>query len=273
MKRDVPPLHVVELRLMISVVVLGIVLAIVRPRLLAIGRQDVVPLLVLGLVGIAAIQGTYYTNVGLVGVGLAILLQYLAPALIVAYEGMTGRSPVTRDRVIALFLATAGTALLVLADGGAVLRAQPLGIALGLASAVFFAFYIVFGKSVLARLHPWTVLFYSFLAAGLFWMIFVPPWAIAKAGYGRWEWTFFVYIAFASALVPFALFYTGLERLAAARAGIVALLEPIVAVVSSAWWLREGLTLSQSVGALLVLVGIGWAQWKDRAPEPSEHAG
>ena len=60
-----------------------------------------------------------------------------------------------------------------------------------------------------------------------------------------------------SALVPFGLFYEGLKRLDASRAGIVALLEPIVAIGSAALWLGEGLSWSQGAGAALILLGVG----------------
>ncbi len=265
MKQDIPPLVVVELRLMISVVLLAIVFALLRRNLFRIRRADVGPLVLLGLVGIAAIQGTYYSNVGLVGVGLAILLQYLAPALVVAYEAIATRRPPDRTRVLALALATLGTALLVLADGAAVARANPLGVALGLASAGFFAFYIVYAKRMVSRLDPWTVLFYGFLVAGLFWLIFAPPGRIAQAAYGPSEWALFLGIALGSALVPFGLFYEGLKRLDASRAGIVALLEPIVAIGSSALWLGEGLTVSQGLGAVLILAGVGLVAHGERA--------
>jgi DME family drug/metabolite transporter len=122
---------------------------------------------------------------------------------------------------------------------------------------VFFAFYILYAKRLLKRLPPWTVLFYGFLVAALFWMVFVPPTAIAAAHYSGETWGLFLLIALSSALVPFALFYSGLARLDASRAGVVALLEPIVAIGSSAWWLGEGLTASQGAGAALILLGVG----------------
>jgi len=203
------------------------------------------------------VQGTYYTNVGLVGVGLAILLQYLAPALVVAWEAIRTRRLPSRGRVGALVLATLGVALLVLADGAAVARANPLGVAIGLASAGFYAFYIVYSEGLVARLSPWTVLFYGFLVAGLFWMVFVPPQAIAGAHYDAPTWGLFLAIALGSALVPFALFFAGLKRIGAARAGIVSLLEPIVAIGSAVLFLHEGLSPAQGVGALLILVGVG----------------
>jgi drug/metabolite transporter (DMT)-like permease len=259
MHHDVPPLVVVELRLAISVVLLALGFALWRPALFRIGRADLLPLVILGVGGIAAVQGTYYTNVNLIGVGLAILLQYLAPTLVVAWEALVERRLPRPIELAALVAATAGVALLVLADHAAVARANPRGVAIGLASAVFFAFYILYAKRLVARLSPWTVLFYGFLVAALFWMIFVPPARIAGAHYAATTWGLFLAIALGSALVPFALFYAGLARLEASRAGIVALLEPIVAIGSAALFLHEGLSLSQSFGAALILAGVGLA--------------
>jgi drug/metabolite transporter (DMT)-like permease len=259
MTHDVPPLTVVELRLSISVVLLAMIFALFRRDLFRVQRGDILPLIVLGIGGIAAVQGSYYTNVRWVGVGLAILLQYLAPTLIVAYEALVARRMPSRIELAALVSATLGVAMLVLADNGAIARANPRGVALGLASAVFFAFYILYAKSLLRRLPPWTVLFYGFLVAALFWMVFVPPSAIAAAHYSGATWALFLAIALSSALIPFGLFYAGLARLDASRAGVVALLEPIVAIGSSAWWLGEGLTLSQGAGAALILLGVGLA--------------
>jgi drug/metabolite transporter (DMT)-like permease len=259
MKHDVPPLVIVELRLAISVGILAVGFALFRPALFRISRSDFLPLVILGIGGIAAVQGSYYTNVKWVGVGLAILLQYLAPTLVVAWEALVARRAPRPLELLALACATIGVALLVLADGAAVARAQPRGILLGLASAVFFAFYILYAKRLLARLPPWTVLFYGFLVAALFWLVFVPPTAIAAAHYDARTWGLFLLIALGSALVPFGFFYAGLARLDASRAGIIALLEPIVAIGSSAWWLKEGLTLSQAAGAALILLGVGIA--------------
>jgi drug/metabolite transporter (DMT)-like permease len=52
------------------------------------------------------------------------------------------------------------------------------------------------------------------------------------------------------------MFFGGLARVDAARAGIVALLEPIVAIGSAAWFLHEGLSVGQAAGAVLILAGV-----------------
>ncbi|HEY2954539.1 MAG TPA: EamA family transporter [Candidatus Eisenbacteria bacterium] len=266
--RHVPALTAVELRLAISVAFLGPWLALRRPAALRVSRADWGYFLVLGIFGVAAVQGTYYYAISVLGVPLAILIQYLAPALIVGYDALRG----TRVRVatvVALASATLGIAMLVSNLDPATFRARPIHVrpldwAVGFGSAVSFAFYVVFSKRGLRRYPPETVLLYTFLIAGLAWAIVTPPWRIAAAGYGADLWLLFAALGVFSTLVPFVLFNSGLRRLSAAEAGIMATLEPVVAVLSAAAFLGESLRALQWIGALLVLFGASLAS--ARAP-------
>lgn len=249
----VAPLTVVELRLVIAVLLLAPWLAWRKPEALRVRREDVGYFLVLGLFGVAAIQGSYYFTISVLGVGLAILLQYLAPSLIVMFDALRG-ARASRNTIVAVVAALAGTALLVGNVDPVKLHAKPLYWAIGFGSAFVFAFYILFSKRALARYAPETVLLYTFSIAAAFWAIVTPPWKIAAAGYSSTEWALFVVLGITSALVPFAFFYAGLRRLSPAEAGIVATLEPVVAVLSAALLLGEGLGPMQWLGAGLVLV-------------------
>jgi drug/metabolite transporter (DMT)-like permease len=264
--RHVPALTAVELRLAISVAILGPWLALRRPEALRIARSDWGYFFALGLFGVAAVQGTYYYAISVLGVGLAILIQYLAPALIVAYGAARGVrvGPAT---VVAIASAILGIALLVShMDPGSLKRhPRPLDWAVGFGSTFSFAFYVLFSKRGLRRYAPDTVLFYTFLIACIFWALVTPPWRIAAAGYGADLWLMFAALGVFSTLVPFFLFNTGLRRLSAAEAGIIASLEPVVAVLSAALFLGEGLKPMQWLGALLVLVAASLASIQ--APE------
>lgn len=248
----VPALTVVVLRLTIAA-------AILLPFWLARGRhRETIPartfgqLLILGVFGVAFIQASYYYSIAVLGVGHAILLQYLAPSLIVAWGFLRGAPP-RAVAVAAVLTAVAGTALLV---GGGVPThdVRPWQWAIGFSAAVGFAFYIVYSKRVLAKLPPDTVLLLTFVVAGVLWSIVTPPWRILAAGYPAGTWLAFVALGVFSTLVPFTLFYAGLRRLPPDEAGIIATLEPVVAVTSAALFLRENLSLSQWAGAGLVLL-------------------
>lgn len=243
----------VELRLLIAIAVLGPWLVLRRPRALRVDRADWGYFAVLGLFGVAAIQSTYYYAIARLGVGLAILLQYLAPSILVLHDWTRGRSPSART-LAAVAAAVAGTAFLVGAVGARSIQAGAFDWMVGLASAFAFAFYIAYSKRGLARYPPETVLLYTFMVAAAVWAIVTPPWRIAAAGYGAPLWGMFLVLGICSTLVPFVLFYAGLRHLPATQAGIVATLEPVVAVLSAAVFLGEGMGPLQWMGAALVLI-------------------
>lgn len=250
--RHVPPLVAVELRLAIAIALLGPWLAWRRPAALRVRREDWGYFVVLGLFGVAAVQGTYYYAIGTLGVGLAILIQYIAPALIVAYEAARGATIRPRT-VLAVLGALAGTAFLVGGVEHAAFRTTPIGWVAGFGSAAAFAFYVVYSKRGLARYAPETVLFYTFLIAAVFWGCVTPPWRIVAAGYDRTLWLMFLALGVFSTLVPFACFYAGLRSLPPTQAGILATTEPVVALLSAALVLGETLHALQWLGAALVL--------------------
>ena len=259
-ERDVPPLTIVELRLLISTVILGLWMAWRRPQSLNVERRDWGAFVILGILGVAAIQGGYYHSISVLGVGLAILIQYLAPSLIVLWELMHGAKLGGRVATT-LIAAIVGTALLVGNNGTQLDRARPIDWAISFSTAFTFAFYIVYSKQTLARYAPETILFYTFLVAGVAWAIVTPPWKIVQAGYDASIWGVFFILAVTSALVPFALFYAGLRRMPAAEAGILATLEPVVAVIAAWIALGEGLGMLQWLGALLVLMAAALASY------------
>jgi drug/metabolite transporter (DMT)-like permease len=248
----VPALEAVEMRLVVALAVLGPWLLLRNRAALRVRREDWGHFLILGLVGVTAVQGTYYYTIAALGVGLAILLQYLAPALIVGWEALRG-ARIGAPTIVAVLAALIGTVLLVGGVDKASFRATPLAWVAGFGSAISFAFYVLYSKRPLARHAPETVLFYTFAIAAIVWACVIPPARILAAGYGATTWLLFLALGLFSTLLPFACFYAGLRRLPAAEAGVLATTEPVIAILSAALILGEGLRSSQWLGAALVL--------------------
>jgi drug/metabolite transporter (DMT)-like permease len=249
----VPAQTVVELRLVIAASLLFAWLLSRNRAALRIERADRGALIVLGLFGVAAVQGTYYYSIAKLGVGLAILLQYVAPSLIVLYEMARGQKP-SAAMVTAVLLALAGTALLVSGVDRSSVHASASDWVVGASSSVIFAFYVLASKRLVARYAPETVLVYTFAVAAVFWACVTPPWRIVAAHYPAEMWMRFALLGVFSTLVPFRCFYAGLKRLPAAEAGVIATAEPVVAILSAFVFLGEGLRPGQMLGAVLVIV-------------------
>jgi drug/metabolite transporter (DMT)-like permease len=249
----VPAQTVVELRLVIAASLLFAWLLSRNRAALRIERGDRGALLVLGLFGVAAVQGTYYYSIAKLGVGLAILLQYVAPSLIVLYEMARGQKP-SPAMIAAVLLALGGTALLVSGVDRSSVHASAFDWLVGASSSVIFAFYVLASKRLVTRYPPETVLVYTFAIAAVFWMCVTPPWRIVAEQYPASMWARFALLGVFSTLVPFRCFYAGLKRLPAAEAGVIATAEPVVAILSAFVFLGEGLRPGQMLGALLVIV-------------------
>ena len=61
-------------------------------------------------------------------------------------------------------------------------------------------------------------------------------------------------------IVPFILVASALPRIGATRTAIVAMLEPVVAILVAWAWLGESFAGVQIAGAVLILAGIALAQ-------------
>jgi drug/metabolite transporter (DMT)-like permease len=121
--------------------------------------------------------------------------------------------------------------------------------------------------------HPVSLLAFGLLFASLFWAVAQPLWAFpyerltaSVSLEGNLAGTHLPLALLAAAMivlgtvVPFALLVAALRHVSATSAGLVAMLEPVAAILVAHLWLGETLSSVQLVGAAVVLVAIGLAQ-------------
>jgi drug/metabolite transporter (DMT)-like permease len=253
---EVSTLLVVQTRVTFSALLMAVGFGVVRPSLLRVNPRDLWRLAVLGIVGVAGANITYYLVIRETTVATAIIIQYTAPLLVLAYGVLSHDEGITPAKLAATLLSIAGCALAVGAVDGAVLRLTPTALAAGIGSIVTFAFLTVYTRKVVARMPSWTAVLYALVFASLMWAVVNPPWEIMRQHYPVELWPALVGFAVISILVPHSLFAAGLRSVVPSRAIITSTLEPVVAIASAAVALGELLTPLQVVGACTVLGAI-----------------
>jgi drug/metabolite transporter (DMT)-like permease len=254
--RGVDPLILVVIRADLAALTLLATLAVVRPALLRIGRQDALAVIAVGLGGLAINNYFYFQALHLTSVATAILLQYQAPILVALYTVLVQRQRLPGRLLLALAVAVVGCVLVVRAYDLAALRLNLLGVAAGLATACAFAFYILASQAALKTLDAWTLLTYAYLSAGVVWSFVLPPWKIVAHGFEPATWGAFLAVATIGTVLPFGLFISGLRFLPPTQASIVSMLEPVVASLAAYAILGETLLPLQVLGGALVLAGV-----------------
>ena len=289
LRAGVSPVELTTVRITGTALVLAVAAVLLDRSALRPPQGRLAALLVVhGLVGVAALQWTYFVAIDRLPVGLALLLEYQAPLLVVLWARFVQKEVVRRRVWFGLGLALVGLAMATGILGGE-LAFDGLGLLAGLAAAVCFATYFLVGEHGVAELAPLRVILWSFTVAMVAMNVAAPVWDFptelldgrvsllgALAG-GVVPLLFLVgWVITLGTLVPFGVEIMALRHLSAATVTMVAMLEP-VGVATLGWlWFGEELGLVATVGCALVLAGIIAAQTgrpPHLMPEPPHLAG
>ena len=265
------PLRLTEVRSTGAALILVGALALVRPRSLRITRGELPFLLLFGVVGLAFVQLFYFVAIHRLEIGVALLIQYVAPVLIALWARLVLKEPVRRRVWAALVLALGGLSLVVDLWSGVAL--DGLGVVAALASAVTFALYILLAENAVARRDPVSLLALGFTFAAVFWAVVQPWWSFpteylddrvtldgALISTTSPVWVLLVGVVLVGTIVPFLLLLAALRHLSATRAGVTAMFEPVAGALVAYALLGESLTAAQLIGGAIVLAGILLAQ-------------
>jgi drug/metabolite transporter (DMT)-like permease len=251
---------------------LVLVLAVTAPERLRLTRRELPYVATFGVGGLAFVQFFYFLAIHRLAIGIALLVEYLAPLLVALWARFVQHAHVRRRIWVALALALTGLGLIVdLFGGGSTLSTA--GILFALGGAFSYALYVLLAEHVVGGRDPVSLLAWGFLFASVFWAIVVPWWSFPGrlltldanlgghlAGDHLPVWALAAWMVVLGTIVPFFLLVSALRHVSATTAGIVAMLEPVVGAIVGWLWLSETLNGVQLAGAAVVLAAIGLAQ-------------
>ena len=190
--------------------------------------RDTLGLVVFGVFGMALCQYTYFRSIVIAGAGIATVLQYLAPSMIIIYLLVRyGKRPSTGE-IISVILALAGTICLMGNNGFSFESFRSDVLFWGLLSAVGVAVYSVSPVRLLATYGTIPIVGFGMLLSGLVAaVLFYQP-----HSYATWDaWTVVgcFNVVFLGTIVSFNAYLEGVKRIGAVPGSILSSIEPISA--------------------------------------------
>ena len=250
---------------------LALIILATRPQALRTNRRELLYLAAFGVFGVALVQLFYFLAIHRLEIGVSLLIQYLGPLFVALFAFFVLREHVRGRIWIALALALGGLTLVVDLWHGVSL--DGLGVLFSLCSAVTFAGYMLLAEHAVGRRDPISLLCFGFLFASIFWAIVQPWWSFpfdvpgqSVSLLGRLSgvhmplWALMTWMILIGTIIPFFLIVGSMRHITATRAGILAMVEPVVASVVAYAWLGETLNGTTLVGGAVVLCGIVLAQ-------------
>src|SRR3990170_107080 len=245
-----------------------LVLRLVRPILLTAKRQQLVYLVIYGLV-LAIFNSTWTLSVALNGAAISTVLAYCSAGFTALLGWWLLKERLDWGKVLAVVLTLGGCVLVSGALDAHAWVSNVLGIVTGILSGLGYAFYTLMGrKASQDGINPWTTLLYIFSFAAIFLFLInlflgsrLPGGAVHFSdmlwlGDRTVGWLVLFLLAAGPTLVGFGLYNLSLVDLPSSVANLVVTLEPGFTTVIAYIVLDERMNLIQVMGSILILGGV-----------------
>ena len=218
-------------------------------------RTDLLGLLTFGVLGMALCQYSYFRSIALAGVGVATVLQYLAPSMIIMYLLIRYGKRLSSGESFSVLLALVGIVCLMGHDGLSV-ESVPYAVLLwGLLSAVGVAVYSVSPVALLSRYGTLPIVGFGMILSGIVAaIVFHQPYSNVV-----WDWETVIgcfNVVFLGSIVSFNAYLEGVKRIGAVPGAILSSVEPISAAFLG-WLLFDNqFSVLNLVGMALIMVTV-----------------
>ena len=252
------PEWLVVIRLLISGIIL-LMLARLKEKKNIVdiwkNKKDMLSLLLFSILGMLAVQYTYFAAINSSNAATATILQYLAPVMITCYIAIRFKKIPTYKELLAVALALVGTFLLV--THGNINELSITGWALfwGLGSAFALAFYTLQPQNLLKKWGSTLVVGWGMLIGGISFSFINPPWEFQ----GHWSISSYfavIFIVIFGTLIAFYCYLESLKYITASETSLLASVEPLSAAVLSVIWLKVEFGAVDWIGSLCIIFTI-----------------
>ncbi|AMK12010.1 MAG: DMT family transporter [Pseudodesulfovibrio sp.] len=214
-------------------------------------RSDLPALFGFGFICVTLFYGAYQVAIRDVGMALAAVLLYTAPAWVALLSRLVLKERMTMVKALCVGMTILGVACISLGPklmSGTAIELNAVGLGAGLLSGFTYALYYIFGKKFLYRYPTPTIFVYALPFGALLLLPFID--FTPKSAE---TWLMLAGMALVTSYGAFSFYYAGLKRMDATFASIVATFEPVVAAVTAFLLFGEKFSMLGYAGSTLII--------------------
>lgn len=248
----------VTARLLISGFLLLTIFKILNPRqsIFIVFRNvtNTIQLLIFSTLGMLLVQYAYMASINYGNAAIATLLQYIAPVYIILWFIIRKKETFKLFDVIAILLTLTGTFLLLTNGSLDSLMVSSSSMIWGIISGLSLAFYTIYASNLLSKFPAILVVGWAMLISGILMNFKAPIWQFTIS---QIDISVILYLAFGIILgtaMAFFFFIKSLNYLSAKETTLSGTIEPVMAIVASALWLKVVFLPFQLLGIVLIII-------------------
>lgn len=216
-------------------------------------KSIAISLIIFGLLGMLAVQYTYMASIQHGNAAVATLLQYLAPVMIIIYVILRHQAVFTRRDLITVSLALIGSFFLLTNGSISQLSVPPLAVIWGVLSGVALAFYTLYAIPLLKQYDSLVIVGWAMIIGGVALSFIHPPWQIDLNTLPLEAYLYLVFVIIFGTMIAFWFYIESLQSLLPKESSLLGSIEPLAAVLTTVFWLKEPFGMFQWVGTTCIL--------------------
>ena len=242
-------------RYFFAVIIYFLWLKCVKKISLKIAKCELVPLFFLGIF-FSLSSLTLFESFHYIEAGIACTILFIYPVLVALIMAIFFKEKITKTVVSAIFLTSIGIALLYKGKPDSVLNLK--GVAIVLASALLYAFYIVGVKNIksIKSMNSAKLSFYVMLFGLLVYVVNLKFCTNLQGLTTTTAWLFVIGLAIFPTIISLETIGVAIKLIGSTNTAILGALEPLTAIFFGILFFNESLTLRISIGVILILFGV-----------------
>jgi drug/metabolite transporter (DMT)-like permease len=257
--RELSPVNLTIMRLFTVCGIFLLFIAVAPKRFSPIRKTDILPLFVLGFLGLVVYHLGLNYGEQYMSASAASLIIATIPIFTILFAAVALKETLTKKIVIGVVISLAGGIIIALTGtSGDPFAVTYLSAAIAvLISALVGAGYTIAGKKLLERYSALSLTVYAFLFGSLGLLPFCSVSLITEVTAMTWQgWGAVLFLAVLPTVVGYTLWYVALEVKSASELSVFLYFIPVFSTIISYFLFREPITVLFIAGAALVILGL-----------------
>jgi drug/metabolite transporter (DMT)-like permease len=216
-------------------------------------KRMAMQLIIFGLFGMLAVQYTYMASIKHGNAAVATLLQYLAPVMIIVYLILRKQTVLTRRDLLTVSLALIGCFFLLTNGSISQLSVPALAIIWGILSGIALAFYTLYAVPLLAKYDSLVIVGWAMMIGGVALSFIHPPWQVNAQTLTGEALLYLVFVIIFGTMIAFWFYIASLQSLPPKESSLLGSIEPLAAVLTTVFWLKEPFGIYQWAGTACII--------------------
>lgn len=232
-------------------------------------KKDAFDFIIFSIFGMTLCQYSYFRAIQYSNAGVATVLQYTGPALILIYVCFRSRRNPRAYEIAALILSLSGTFVLATHGDISSMALSGQAIAWGAMASLTLAVYSVQPERIIKKYGSLLPIGWAMFLGGLLMNVVFRPWTAVHVIIDTETILALIGVVLFGTIIAFSLYLQGMNLIGPTDAAMISCVEPIAAVLFSFFWLGEAFLpidffgMALTIGAVLFI-----SLFKEK--EPSE---